>query len=398
MRRWRERCDAAAFGLCALLALAGCAHGSSARERPGTALARVYYYDDDQGLSVATAAAAIEQPVAAHLALLGHVLVDRIRVEQPEHVFQDRGGQPTGHAHDEVDAVTSASVTVAGGGGLDKTRVEGSAGVSADSEIAAVPVNAQLIGRVSSETDYLSYAGRLKLGTQLFQGNTELSLFVGYGHDRVDPIEPPPGESARWPATHEHLHVGAAVTQLLTSRLLVSAGVAATQQFGTLSNPYRRAIVRTSLFPEALPDERTRVTAFAGLSLYLGWDTALHAQQGFYFDSWDVSALIPQLALAHQFGARVLLTLRYRGYVQSAASFYAPRYDDLAPILSGDARLGRVRNHVPGLELAYTVLGERGGFGALIASASYSLSLLEYPGLGRSVTAQLGGAALHVSY
>jgi hypothetical protein len=379
----------------------GCAHQGAApgwRERPGTADARLYYYSDNHGLSVITAGAVVEQPVSRRVAVSAQGLVDRIVVQAPKHVHEDTAGQPTGHQHDDVDVVTSASVTVTGGDRLEKTRYEGIAGVNVDMGLAAVPTRVQATARVSTEPDYKSYSGRLRLTSELFERNTTVSLFVGYGYDVIDPIEAPPGEAALWPASHDRWNGGVTVGQILTPKFVLYGGVAGNRQAGMLSNPYRRALVRTSIFPEHLPSDRTRVTGFVSLGWYLGWRSALHVRQGAYIDSWDVKALIPDLAVVKELGERGLLTLRYRSYWQTAASFYETRYEDLDPVRTGDIRLGRLTNHVPGVDFSWTVLGRPGDFGALTLGAWYTLSLIDYSEINRFVIGHIGSVLVSGSY
>jgi hypothetical protein len=297
-----------------------------------------------------------------------------------------------------VDAVTSASVTVLGGDRLEKDRFEGTLGANVDREIAGAPTRFQPSARVSIERDYQSYSGRLRATTELFERNTTLSLFVGFGHDRIDPTADPPGESDLWPASHDRFNGGVSLSQILSPRLVLSGGLAANHQFGALSNPYRRALIRTSLFPERLPESRTRVTGFAGLAWYLGWDTALHLRVGAYADSWEVLAFIPQAAVVKEFGDDVLATLQHRYYRQTAAAFYELRYDDLEEIRTGDARLGRIEEHQPGLEISWNFLGDRGAFGSMFVSAGHRLSLLRYFDLDRRVIAHIGSVVLGGAY
>ena len=86
----------------------------------------------------------------------------------------------------------------------------------------------------------------------LFQRNTTLSGFVGAGRDTMSPLTPPPGQESLWPASHARLNAGATLTQVLSRVLLASAGLGFTHQWGTLWSPYRRALVGTTLFPEAV--------------------------------------------------------------------------------------------------------------------------------------------------
>jgi hypothetical protein len=335
-----------------------------------------------------TAGANAEQPVSRNVAMTGQFLVDRVVVKTPASVHEDTGNQPTGHMHTDVDIVTSASVTVLGGDQLEKTRYEGTLGANVDTSGRA-PLRLQPSARVSFEPDYQSYSGRLRATAELFERNTTLSGFLGFGHDRVDPLETPVGDADRWPATHGRVNGGLSLSQVLSARLVVAGGIGANYMFGNLSNPYRRALVRTTLFPEQLPTQRARTTAYATLAWYVGWDAALHLRFGTYLDSWGVKAVIPQAAVARDFSDTVLLTLQYRLYWQSAASFYEFRYDDLEPARTGDQRLGGIHEHQPCLEMAWTLLGTQGDFGALTARAGYRLSLLEYRDLDRRVVGHI---------
>ena len=390
-----------AAAIAAVGSLIGCAHQTGTvpgwRERPGSAEGRGYYYADDQGLSVVTTGVVAEQPVTRDVAITAQALLDHIVVERAVEVHQDTGGQPTGHVHD-VDAVTSASVTVLGGDRLEKDRFEGVVGANIDHEIAGAPTRFQPSARVSLERDYQSYSARLRTTTELFERNTTLSLFVGFGHDRIDPTADPPGEADLWPATHNRVNGGVSLSQVLSPRLVMTGGLAVNHQFGTLSNPYRRALIRTSLFPERLPESRTRVTGFTGLAWYLGWDAALHLRLGGYADTWDLLAVIPQAAVAKELGAGVLATIQYRYYRQTAASFYELRYDNVEEFITGDARLGRIEEHQPGLEISWTFLGGPGAFVSMFIAAGYRLSLLHYLDLDRHATAHIGSLAFGGAY
>jgi hypothetical protein len=292
---------------CALLLAAGCAG-----RRAGGGEARAWHYHNDRGVTVVTAGAAVEQPVSDAVAITAQGLADVVTVVRAAKVVEDGGNQPTGHQHDDVDAVTSASVTVTGGDRLEKSRFEGTAGLRLDGPVAGAPSRLQAFVRYSGERDYRSYSGRMRLTTELGQRNTTISTFFGYGNDTVDPLEAPPGERAAWPAQHQRYNAGFSVSQLLGRRLSLALGGAASYQFGRLSNPYRRARVRSTLFPERLPDTRARLTLFATLSWYLGWETALHVRPGAYLDSWGVRAVIPEVALVRELGPRGLISLRYR--------------------------------------------------------------------------------------
>lgn len=284
--------------------------------------------------------------------------------------------QLTGHRH--ADVVTSASATAGGGGVAEKWRVEQTLGAAWRGEARGAPVGVRFLGRVGNEPDYQSYSGALQVSFELAQRNAVLTVIAGGGYDRVLPIEAPPGEARRWPAGHGRVIGGVTLSQLLSPRLVLSAGVLGTVQRGRLSNPYRRAIVRTSLFPESHPDARERLSAFVQLSWYLGAQAALHYRLGLYADSWHVLAAIPELVFAQEIARRAVVSLRYRYYTQTRASFWQPAYVDVEPIMSGDLRLAPLDEHTAGVELRVRLSPDRWRAGALGLVAGYDASFLSY--------------------
>lgn len=397
MRRAPRMRRAWAAAAAAVLGAIGCGAGARGAG-PGVAEGRSYLYSDNSGLIVTTAALAVEQPLTRRLTATARGVADRILLERkPLEIEHQAGNQATGHHH--ADVVTSASAFAGGGEVSRKWRFEGTAGLTLSGDLSELELPSEVGAtlRAGTEPDYGSVSAGISGKTELFERNTVLSASLGAGRDTVSPVEAPPGEAARWPASHQRLTAGITVSQVLSPRLVASGGVAGTLQRGTLENPYRRAIVRTSLFPERVPDARDRLTAALGLSWYPGAGFAVHLRQGFYADSWGVLAAVPEVGLARDFGDRLLLLGRYRFYRQLAADFYQARYEDLAPILTGDARLGRIREHVGGLEARWVFLGTPGEPGAVTAILGYELSILRYedlptdtivahiPGLGGSI-------------
>ena len=360
--------------------------------------ARSYYYADNSGLTVITTGVSVEQPVSRDVTANLRGVADFIKVvRKPLAVEYQAGNQSTGH-HD-ADVVTSASATAAGGEVAEKWRLEGIAGASARGEVLELPSAVHAAVRAGTEPDYDSISVNLGASTELFQRNTAISVFGGYGRDTVSPVEAPPGQAARWPASHDRIQGGFAVSQLLSPAVMISGGGGLTLQRGALENPYRRAIVRTSLFPEIVPDERDRFTAFASVSWYAGGGLAVHLRQGLYADSWGVLAAIPEIGLAEAVNRSLLVAGHYRFYTQAPAEFYQARYRDLQPILTGDARLGRILGHLLGIEARWTFLGERGGFGAMTALASYEVSFLTYERLDTDeIVAHVPSLGLSASY
>jgi hypothetical protein len=396
-----QRAEAWRLGVPLLLVMA-CSHGASnLRSRPASAELRTTHYSDNSGLTVVTLGGAVEQPISEEFTatlrgVADRIIVDRTVVEVPPAITAN---QATGHVDQlSADIVTSASSVVTGGPGSRKWRFEAVPGLRWEGTLSDTPANAALNLRVSSESDYHSGLVLARAGTSLFEQNTTLGAFVGYGADQVDPPTPPPGQADNYPASHTRWLGGASLSQLLSPIWVAALGASATHQHGSLSNPYRRATVRTSLFPEILPDSRDRLTAFVASSVYLGKDTALHGRMGAYFDSWGVRSIIPELVASKAVSDRVLLKVEYRYYRQSQARFYQPVYPGLEDILAGDMRLGRIQEHAGGLNLEWLLFGHRGGFDALRILARGEISRLRYEQLptepiwGRIVQLGLLGA------
>jgi hypothetical protein len=365
----------------ALAAAAACAGGDGGwRSRPGAAAARTHYYSDNSGIDVWTALATAEQPVSARTSLSARALVDRISVERAQIDPGDPGqpSDPGGHPPHEPDAVSSASSTAGGGGVARKERYEGVVGVDTQPSWSDRPTTAGVKIQASHEPDYASVSGTVYGTTELYDRNVTVSAFTGYGHDGVDPIEPPPGERDEWPARHQRVTAGAAGTQIVSTRLLVSSAVAVTHQWGRLENPYRRALVVTSLFPEDVPGQRTRFTGYASLAWYLGRGTALHLRQGVYLDTWQVRSVIPEIAFALEITERGLLTARYRVYKQWQADFYQARYGAVTDEMTGDVRLGPITEHSGGIATRWVAVGREGEARSIAIDAGYDLALTDY--------------------
>jgi len=388
----------------ALAAVASCAHTSDAPSTGpsrGQVEARSYYYNDEGGLSVWTTAAQAEQYVSPSVSVRISALADQIILKPPPpvRVIPPGPGQPTGHLHPGVDIITSASVLAPDSSvRTEKWRFEGIAGVKLEKNLQQNPTRVQFLVRGSTEPDYKSISARLIGEAELFDRNTTISAFVGGGADNMLPAVPPPGQESQWPAGQGRLNAGGSITQLLSKVVVGSAGFGFTHQWGTLWSPYRRALVNGTLFPEVLPKNRERLTSFAALSWYLGGGTALHLRQGFYLDSWQIFAFMPEAAIAKEISHEGLVTFRYRYYGQKAASFYQPVYSEILSIMSGDPRHGSLSEHLGAVELRWSLSGRPGWSKAITFLGSYELSLLTYNQLRSSTRAQVFSLGLVWGY
>jgi uncharacterized protein DUF3570 len=359
--------------------------------RPGVVEARQFLYKDSSGLTVATTAASVDQRVSARTSIYARAVADYIHLERRQVDASDPSGGQVITGHRDADVVTSASALPSAGGSSDKWRAEVAAGGTLEGSVHGRPASAALLARVSIEPDYRSYAALARTSTSLRQQNLTLSAFAGFGHDDVVPALAPPGQAALWPASHERVTAGVTGAQVLSPRVLVSAGAAASRQHGQLASPYRRALVRTTLFPEVVPGTRVRATGFVAASAHVGAAMAVHVRLGGYADSWNIQALIPEVALSTQLGPRWLVYARYRFYAQTAARFYQPLYADILPTMSGDPRAGAIRAHAGGVGLELDAW-------TLSLVGSYDLSVTKYPSLGQTVLAHVASLGVIVSY
>ena len=343
---------------------------------------------------MATYGARVAQPITPRTTVEVRALGDTIEIDGRE-VFDpanQSAGKPT------ADAVTSASATVGGGSAAHKSRYEGMAALRHAGQLGSAVSIAGGVLRVSSEKDYASVSGGAHGSIELFDRNLALAGFVGFGRDAIKPIEAPPGQAGAWPASHRRWTFTGTAAQILSPTLIVSAGGGITLQRGQLASPYRRAIVATTLYPEVVPRARDRFTVFGAGSWEFDRGFALHVRQGLYLDSWDVVALIPEVVLALELGPGMVLSPRYRYYRQSRASFYQAQYSQIAPIMSGDLRLGRVQDHTLGVELRWDVPLGRAGVESVPIQFGYDVSLLDYRDTDIRIVAhilQVGVGLLH---
>lgn len=385
---------AAVAWLATAATVAGCATARSSEPvlPPGQVEARGFQYRDESGLVVSTVAAEVDQRLTPELTVMVKGVADQVVNEPPPPVVRKPPdiGQPTGHLLEGVDVVSSASVlAVSDVQRTEKWRVEGSGGASLTSKLGTDPLQLNGRFRVSSEPDYFSVSAQLSGQIEINLRNTTLAGSLGYGHDIVQPASAPPGEEGLWPGAHDRVLASASLNQLLSRTLSGSVGLSVSYQWGKLENPYRRARVLTSQFPERMPDSRARIVGFAGLAWFIAGGTALHIRQGAYVDSWGVKGWIPEVVLDKEVAKSGLVSLRYRHYLQGSASFYRPIYDGLDPILTGDSRLGELVEDLVAAEARWYAWGSPGRGESLSVAAAYELSMLSYPLLTSALRAQV---------
>lgn len=393
------------FGTLLFFLLGACTHRPQSKQdaavresQSGVAEARSFLYSDNSGLTVATTAASVEHRLAPGVSYGVRVTGDWIHLERKQLDPSDTGSAQVLTGHRDADVVTSASALPSGGGSTDKWRVEVATGPTIHGAIRDNPASLGGTFRVSIEPDYHSYSVLLRGSIELAKRNTTLGAFAGFGHDDLYPEVPPAGQTAQWPASHQRWTGGVTLAQVLGKRLLFSAGLAGSLQTGQLASPYRRAIVRTTLFPDSVPQTRARGTGSLALSAALTQSLALHLRLGGYLDSWDIKAIIPEVSFVKELGARWLLYAQYRFYYQTPAWFYQTVYQSKERILSGDPRAGLVMAHTPGVGARFVAFQGTTGQPVLVLVAAYDFSVNAYLLLEQQVLAHVASVGLNIAY
>lgn len=344
---------------------------------PGSVKSLTDFYADENGLRVATASVETEVSPWANTLLSFQGLWDRIWVDETQASSGSSGhhhhasarslgvmadgveGEDHDHDHgamgeDMLDGSTGASIRAATGDDGATHRYEGAIGVTRQVGHGATPYRFGAQGRLSYESDYVSLTGIVNAASELFERNTLISGYLGFGKDRILPNPEPPGEQSRWPADQRRYLLGFGITQMTGKRSQILGGYSLTVLSGALEGPYRRTTVITTLFPERLPDTRLRNSVVTGWS-YTPWNgTALHLRQGLYFDSWGILSWIPEIALAQEMNA-LLLRLSYRHTDQTRADFWEHHYTALEGWRTGDFRLDGLAQDAVSLEAKYRI-------------------------------------------
>lgn len=146
-----------------------------------------------------------------------------------------------------------------------------------------------------------------------------------------------------------------------TPRLLLQGGVTLQILDGFQSNPYRAVLIGSQgrAPQEHLPDLRQRYATFLRANYALPAIRSSVALLGrAYRDTWDLRAVTGEVLLQKYLATSVLVSLRGRYHVQSAASFALTgrEYVQNGPpgaYWTGDRELGAMRTILGGLKLAY---------------------------------------------
>ncbi len=257
-----------------------------------------------------------------------------------------------------VDSITSASAA-SGASGQAFTENRSEAGAAYTHDFGRLRLGGG--GRYSIEPDYQSRFFNLSLESDFAEKNTTLGFNVARGYDTLDNSGSKGGLSSLLTGELDTTMVSTSISQILSPESIVSASYDMSYLDGFQQNIYRTVVAGGVVASERLPETRLRHALATTLRYYFTpTDTTLIAAYRFYIDDWGVLAHSPEARLVQELaGGELEVHLGYRYHRQHAAEFYEEIYNsgDMLeePFLSGDDKLGEVRNHSLSFKMGATM-------------------------------------------
>lgn len=292
-----------------------------------------------------------------------------------------------------VDVWTSASVDIVASASQPVTEQRDELNLALDHVFGDL----RLAGayRFSKEPDYESHGGSLSLSWDLASKATTLGWFAGGSSDRVGRVGDPSFDEEASTVTS-----GVSLTQVLDAQTLVQVLYDIALVRGYQASAYRFVAfgqpgpcrAATSLcLPERAPRERLRHAASLRIRRALSTEFSVGGSYRFYIDDWAVLSHTAKADLTWAPQLKSALSLSYRFYSQSAASFYQPMYAEQEvgrAHFTRDRELSPLTTHRVALELDWLWELGRGGSDLMtaIAIAPTFYSYADFPML-RSVNA-----------
>jgi hypothetical protein len=217
-----------------------------------------------------------------------------------------------------VDSVSNASIdVVTTASPYRETRNQYDIGVDyvyRDAQVSVGLTN-------STEPDYKASTANVDISQEVFGGMTTVALGFTRGSDQVGKH----GDIGFFDyAKHWQYRLG--VTQILTSRWLMSANLEAVSDDGFLGSPYRSARV----FGAAVPERNPRTRSSRALKLSAIGDVgdasirqSVRGSYRYFWDTWAIKAHTLEGGYSRYFGDQWTADATVRLYKQSAALFYS---------------------------------------------------------------------------
>jgi len=229
-----------------------------------------------------------------------------------------------------VDAWSGASIDVVSAAThtIKERRQEGQVGLSYDN--GTTRANGRY--RVSYEHDYQSHGLVLGASRDLARHNTTVSANLMGSFD----IAGRAGDKAFAQDVYSYgLQLG--LSQTLDPWTVIDVALDGTVLDGYQASPYRWVAVGGDgtcrdgapfCLPELVPDFRLRTAVSARLRHAVGEHASFGLDYRFYLDSWAIQSHTVEPTITWLPNDTSSLTVHYRYYGQSEASFYRPRYFD----------------------------------------------------------------------
>lgn len=216
---------------------------------------------------------------------------------------------------------------------------------------------------ISKESDYHSYGMALNYAVQLNNKNTTLNTGWSHDCDRVRDFT-----LVNWQGkVSDDFVVG--INQLLTPKSYFTADLTYGQEYGYLSDPYRRVIPLLN-FPQETPDDpsalldtrprrRTKEIFYTSYSQFIDpLNGSAEVGYRFFHDSYGIFGQTFETAWHQKIGRNLFLTPSFRYYYQTAAYFYyimVPDFNNLPAYYSSDYRLSELQTFNMSIALSYRV-------------------------------------------
>lgn len=223
-----------------------------------------------------------------------------------------------------VDVISTASIAAnpMGDAVFTELRHGVGAGVGKTFAVGDNDLDLNLHGIYSTESDYKSLLGGINGSYAWNDKNSIASLNLTYVSDSILDLSQPD-----WRGHLKGLTSGLGFSQILSPTLVLAFGYQYVWLDGYLGNHYRKVPYTASHTPvsEAPPSTRLRHNLEAQLAWFLpATNTTLQLFGRVYADSWDISAITPELRVYQGLGRDWNVRLRFRYYQQSRADFAPP--------------------------------------------------------------------------
>lgn len=248
-----------------------------------------------------------------------------------------------------VDAVSNASIdVVTTASPFKETRNAWDIGI--DSVVRDTTLSASLSR--SKEPDYIADAASFDVAHEVFGGMTTVSL----GYTRAADDVGQKNTSGFFDKAN-HWQYRAGLTQILTSKWLMSLNAEAVSDSGYLGSPYRAARV----FGAAVPERNPRTRTSRAVKLRTIYDTgtllprsSVRAEYRRYWDTWDIKANTFEFGGSRYVGESFLVDAFVRFYSQSKALFYSDNAQSETTYISRNRQLSTFKSQSFGGKVTWT--------------------------------------------